>query len=45
MHDLDVKYGPGSFRITELLSNWTALPKTDMLALYRVVSVDTRRFR
>ena len=45
MHDLDIEYGPISFRIPELLSNGTALPKTGVLAFYRVVSVDTMRCR
>jgi len=45
MHDLDVEYDPSSFRTPELLSNGTALPKTGMLAFYRVVSVDTMRCR
>jgi len=45
MHDLDVECGPSSFRVPELLSNWTALPKTGVLAFYGVVSVDTMRCR
>jgi len=45
MHDLDVECGPSSFYIPELLSNWTALPKTGVLAFYRVVSMDTMRCR
>jgi len=45
MHDLDVGCGPSSFRIPELLSNGTALPKTSVLAFYRVASVDTMRRR
>jgi len=42
IHDLDVECGPNSFRIPELLSNGTALPKTGVLAFYRVVSADTK---
>jgi len=42
-NDLDVECGPSSFRIPE--RNGTALPKTGMLAFYRVVSVDTMRCR
>jgi len=45
MHDLDVECSPSSFRILELLSNRIALPKTGLLAFYRVVSVDTMRCR
>jgi len=45
MHDLDVGSGPSSFRIPELLSNGTALPKSGVLAFYRVVSLDTMRCR
>ena len=41
MHDLDVECGPSSFRMPELLSYGTALPKTGVLAFCRVVSVDT----
>jgi len=41
MHDLDIECSPSSFRIPELLSNGTVLPKTGVLAFYRVVSVDT----
>jgi len=45
MHNLDVECGPSSFRIPELLSNGTALPKTGLLVFYRAVSVDTIRRR
>jgi len=31
MHDPDVECGPSSFRVPELLSNGTALPKTGVL--------------
>jgi len=41
MYDLDVECSPSSFRIPDLLSNGTALPKTGVLAFYNVVSVDT----
>jgi len=34
MHDLDVKCGPSSFCIPEILSNGSAFPKTGMLAFY-----------
>jgi len=45
MHELDIECGPSSFRIPELLSNGTALPKTGMLAFYRMVSVHTMHCR
>jgi len=45
VHDLDIECGPSSFRMPELLSNGTALPKTGVLAFYRVISVDTMRWR
>jgi len=45
MHDLDVECGPSCLRIPELLSKGTALPKTGVLAFYRMVSVDTVRCR
>jgi len=45
MHDLDVECGPSSFRIPELLSNGTVLPKTGVLTFYPMVSVDTMRCR
>jgi len=45
IHDLDVECGPSAFRMSVLLSNWTALPKTGVLAFFRVVSVDTMRCR
>jgi len=45
MHDLDIECGTSSFRIAELLSNGTALPKSGVLAFFRVVSVDTVRCR
>ena len=43
MHDVDEECGSSSFRMPELLSNGTALPKTGVLGFYRVVSVDTMR--
>jgi len=39
VHGLNVECGPSSFRILELLSNGTGLPKTCMLAFYCLVSV------
>jgi len=45
VHDLDVECDPSSFCISELLSNGTVLPKTVVLAFYRVVSVDTMHCR
>ena len=45
MHDLDEECGPSSFHIPELPSNGTVLPKTGVLAFYRMVSVDTMRCR
>jgi len=45
MHDLDAKCGPSCLRILEILSKGTQLPKTDVLAFFRVVSVDAMRCR
>jgi len=45
IHDLFVECGPGSFRMPELLPNGTALPKTGVLAFYRVASMDPMRCR
>jgi len=41
MHDLDVECGCSYFRIPEFLSNWTVLPKTDVLPFYHLASVDS----
>jgi len=45
MHALDVECGPSSFRMPELVSDGTALPKTGVLTFYCMVSVNTMRCR
>jgi len=45
MHDLAVECCLSSFHTLELLSIGKALPKTGVLAFYRVVFVDTMRCR
>jgi len=45
MNDLDVECGPSSFRIPELLSNATAVPKTGVFAFYRMVSMGAMHCR